>query len=119
MYAPMIVHSIVAAFSVSLIVIATASRVAVFGATGGVGQQICASLKRGAYQVTALSRSAGSCQSYPLLTGCELHSVDISKLDNVEKQFVDVEHIVISIGTTAFPSSNWNGGNNPETSIQQ
>lgn len=90
-------------------------RATVFGSTGGVGQLICRKLiDDGFYNVQAISRDIESAKKFELLKGCEFKYADAripSSLDSV-LEYSDV--VIISIGTTAFPTQKWKDGNNPK-----
>ena len=101
-------------------------KVTVFGATGGLGQQTCAFLNNiGKYEVQAVTRNKYNVLSqlnnnpdnnFELLRGCKrllqanARVLDDALIDSVR----DADHIIVSVGTTAFPTSKWEGGNNPK-----
>jgi nucleoside-diphosphate-sugar epimerase len=95
------------------------SRVAVFGASGGTGQQICRSLLSNNMKVRAISRNVKKIKEFPLLNGCEFVSADARDISSIKTAIYDCDHIVISVGTTAFPTSKWNGGNTPQVACYQ
>lgn len=91
-----------------------AKKVAVFGASGGVGQQICAALRRTNFQPIAISRNKEKLLEFPLLNGCDICFADALKPETLSIALEDADHVVISVGTTAFPTQKWKNGNNPE-----
>lgn len=104
----------------------TKPKVTVFGATGGLGQQACAFLnKSGMYEVQAITRNKytllGQMNNNPdnnfeLLRGCKrILQANARVLDDALIDAVrDADHIIVSVGTTAFPTSKWKEGNNPK-----
>ena len=94
-----------------------ALRASVFGASGGVGQLICNKLinTAGIDSVTAISRSAASLSAFELLNGCNFVEADALKIDSLRPALSGADFVVISVGTTAFPTKKWDGGNDPQT----
>ena len=88
--------------------------VTVFGATGGVGQLICSQLLGSGWRVRAVTRDPVSAASFQLLSGCELLQADARDPSSLPAAVQDADSLVISVGTTAFPTSKWRGGNTPE-----
>lgn len=91
------------------------STILVAGATGGVGQLVCAKLLERGYSVRALSRSKtktkeilGDAPNLEVVYG------DLRSPDTLQGVMKDVDAICCCTGTTAFPSKRWDGGNNPE-----
>lgn len=87
----------------------------VVGATGGVGQVLTGKLLDRGYKVKALSRNPekasslfGSAQNLELVQG------DCREGNDLQKIFAGVDVVVCVLGTTAFPSARWKGGNGPE-----
>jgi nucleoside-diphosphate-sugar epimerase len=90
------------------------SRVTVFGATGGVGQLICQKLIGDGFSVLAVTRDILKAKEFPMLNQCLFLEADAKFQDSkVEEALKECDHIVISVGTTAFPSSKWKNGNTP------
>ncbi|KAJ1431859.1 hypothetical protein B484DRAFT_448134 [Ochromonadaceae sp. CCMP2298] len=89
-------------------------RVAVFGASGGVGQQICSQLVKANYKVTAVSRNPSKLVEFPLLVGCDTVAADARVPETLPPALAGLQHLVICVGTTAFPTSKWEGGNTPQ-----
>jgi uncharacterized protein YbjT (DUF2867 family) len=91
--------------------------VLVIGGTGGVGQLITKKLLKLTYTVRVTSRNVPRGEAtidddkvdvVPLdLTGDTIESQLQAALDGVAA-------VVISVGTTAFPTTKWSGGNTPE-----
>lgn len=91
------------------------STVLVVGATGGVGQLVCAKLLERGYSVKAMSRSRektkellGEVQNLEVVYG------DLRSPETLQDALKNVDAICCCTGTTAFPSKRWDGGNNPE-----
>ncbi|KAA6429530.1 MAG: hypothetical protein FRX49_00922 [Trebouxia sp. A1-2] len=87
----------------------------VVGATGGVGQVLTGKLLDRGFKVKALSRNPekasslfGSAQNLELVQG------DCRGGGELQKIFAGVDVVVCVLGTTAFPSARWKGGNGPE-----
>lgn len=91
--------------------------VLVAGATGGVGQLLCAKLLERGYRVLALSRDAEKTKS---LLGSEVDGLSIvmgdlrskESLSNIDWSIVNA--VCCCTGTTAFPSKRWDDDNTPE-----
>lgn len=86
--------------------------------TGGVGQLVVAKLLERGYRVRALTRSAERAAALRGAGSEELELVavdlrDASSLD-ASRAAAGVDAVVCCTGTTAFPSSRWDGGNGPE-----
>ena len=94
-----------------------AFRVSVFGASGGVGQLICSTLRKtpGVDAVVAVSRSVDSLSSFELLEGCNFIQADALKIDTLRPALSGADFVIISVGTTAFPTKKWDNGNDPQT----
>ena len=94
----------------------TAVKISVFGATGGVGQLVCKQCVENQYVVTAITRNVESAKQFDNLRGCLFQQADARLADDrLLKSVEDSEYIVISLGTTAFPTSKWeNGKNTPQ-----
>ena len=93
----------------------TTPTVTVFGASGGVGQLICNELLANNCKVRSVTRSPSKTAGFELLNGCELVKGDARDLASLPSVLQGSDMIVISVGTTAFPTSKWKGGNDPET----
>jgi nucleoside-diphosphate-sugar epimerase len=91
--------------------------VLVVGGTGGVGQLVTKKLQsRGNYSVRVTSRNKERGEETIADEG-----VDVAELDlvngsdaDLEAALKDVSAVVVSVGTTAFPTLKWKGGNTPE-----
>ena len=94
-----------------------ALRASVFGASGGVGQLICNKLLNtaGIESVTAISRVAASLSTFELLNGCNFVEADALKIDTLRPALSGADFVIISVGTTAFPTKKWDNGNDPQT----
>lgn len=88
--------------------------VTVFGATGGVGQLVCSQLIGSGWRVRAVTRDPDTAAGFELLSGCELLRADARDPSSLPAAVQDTDALVISVGTTAFPTSKWRGGNTPE-----
>jgi nucleoside-diphosphate-sugar epimerase len=90
--------------------------VLVIGGTSGIGQLVSHKLAGRQKQVRATSRDASRARElldHPNIVVVEL---DILKEDDataLEAAMKDVSTVVISVGTTAFPTLKWKGGNTP------
>lgn len=103
-------------YSSGFAAIAPGDKVLVIGGTGGVGQLVTKKLAAAGFQVTISSRDVDR--------GADTiadDSIRVVPLDLVQGTEADVqralqgqEAIVISVGTTAFPSLKWANGNTPE-----
>lgn len=88
--------------------------VLVAGATGGVGQLVTAKLLERGYKVRALAR-----KDRPNKTtlgpheGLEVVDVDCRIADTLPPLFEGVDAVCCCTGTTAFPSTRWEGNNGP------
>eukprot|EP00596_Hydrurales_sp_CCMP1899_P002598 CAMPEP_0119049348 /NCGR_PEP_ID=MMETSP1177-20130426/64180_1 /TAXON_ID=2985 /ORGANISM="Ochromonas sp, Strain CCMP1899" /LENGTH=267 /DNA_ID=CAMNT_0007026445 /DNA_START=103 /DNA_END=903 /DNA_ORIENTATION=+ len=92
-------------------------RATVFGASGGVGQLICRTLidTVGLESVRAISRNVDSLAAFELLNGCDFIQADALQIDTLRPALSGSDYIIISVGTTAFPTKKWDNGNNPQT----
>ena len=96
-------------------------RIVIFGATGGVGQLITKKLsaRERNYQLTIAARDAGRAKET-----LDNDNIDVVELNLVgENMATDIElqnamkgatGVVVSVGTTAFPTKRWDGGNTPK-----
>lgn len=91
-----------------------ALKATVFGATGGVGQLICKQLLQDGYDVSAVSRDVKAAASFGNLKGCELLSADARIPETLPPTLRKSDVVVISVGTTAFPTIKWYNGNDPK-----
>ena len=107
-------------------------KIVVFGGTGGVGQLITRKLlaREGkAYNVCVVARNASRARELllnyndededdnnNLLEISEMDLVGETKAtdDQLRNAMVGSSGIVISVGTTAFPTQRWRGGNTPQ-----
>ena len=100
-----------------LLVSVSCLRATVFGATGGVGQLICAKLLENRINVKAVSRQL-NVANFPLLNGCEFAYADARNKSTL-RDVCGSDLIVISVGTTAFPTKKWANGNDPNAACFQ
>ncbi len=101
-------------------------KIVVFGGTGGVGQLVTRKLlaREGkAYNVGVVARDASRARELlrnndddDLLEITEMDLVGETKAtdDQLRNAIVGASGIVISVGTTAFPTQRWRGGNTPQ-----
>lgn len=102
-------------------------KIVVFGGTGGVGQLVTRKLlaREGkAYTVGVVARDASRARELlrnnnnddDLLEISEMDLVGETKAtdDQLRNAIVGSSGIVISVGTTAFPTQRWRGGNTPQ-----
>lgn len=91
--------------------------------SGGLGQWCCRLLVDRGYMVNAVTRDKVSLLeklntadlTFELLRGSNIIEADARELDNALIESVrDAKAIIISVGTTAFPSKKWENGNNPQ-----
>lgn len=121
----MMMTTALAAASASSTVQSTREKVVVFGASGGVGQQICSKLvqsgrftvlsqfiwwlhslgvycnvQSGRFAVSAVTRDIDrvNSQLFPLLSDCQIVYADARKVDTLESVLEDAKHVVISVG---------------------
>lgn len=89
-------------------------KVSVFGASGGIGQQICRALKADGFSVTAVSRNVDKLAGFELLSGCEFCQADARMKETIPPAIDGANTVIISVGTTAFPTAKWKDGNDPK-----
>mmetsp|Transcript_28279 Transcript_28279/g.40416 ORF Transcript_28279/g.40416 Transcript_28279/m.40416 type:complete len:317 (+) Transcript_28279:205-1155(+) len=102
--------------------IATNDKVVIFGATGGVGQLVTKKLsaRNGKnYQLCIAARDAARAKETldnDDINVVELNLVGENKATDTELQnaMEGATGVVVSVGTTAFPTKRWDGGNNPQ-----
>ncbi|KAL7461015.1 hypothetical protein ACHAXS_001453 [Conticribra weissflogii] len=107
-------------------------KVVIFGATGGIGQLVTKKLSNARseknYKLTVVAREASRARE--LLEGdengrelnvAELNLVGEDKASDEElmEAMSGASGIVISVGTTAFPTKRWSGGNTPQAIDQE
>jgi nucleoside-diphosphate-sugar epimerase len=93
--------------------------VLVIGGTSGIGQLVTQKLAATGLSVRATSRSKA--RGEELLSGSSPSSVQVVELDLLQEDtgplkaaMQGVSAIVVSVGTTAFPTMRWRGGNTPQ-----
>mmetsp|Transcript_8712 Transcript_8712/g.12939 ORF Transcript_8712/g.12939 Transcript_8712/m.12939 type:complete len:314 (+) Transcript_8712:121-1062(+) len=97
-------------------------KVVIFGATGGVGQLVTKKLSARDgknYQLTIAARDAARAKETldnDNIDVVELNLVGDNKATDAELQAAieGATGVVVSVGTTAFPTKRWDGGNNPK-----
>ncbi len=90
----------------------------IIGATSGVGQCIAAAINnKGANnKVKAVTRSIDSASEFGMLEGCEFVEADARDPASLPPALEGTDFLVISVGTTAFPTKKWQDGQNkPKT----
>lgn len=92
----------------------SSERVVVFGASGGVGQLICKSLHSDGYLITAITRDSKKLKDIPNVAMCDVIEADALKPETILDPVHNSDIIIISVGTTAFPTSKWGNGNTPQ-----
>lgn len=117
-FAPIPPYNLPRAASTSLAAAVTSGdTVLVVGGTGGVGQLVTKKLvARGDLTVKATSRNAqkgAEILDDPAIQVVELDLVNGSD-ESLAAALEGVSALVISVGTTAFPTARWKGGNTPK-----
>jgi uncharacterized protein YbjT (DUF2867 family) len=89
--------------------------VCVIGGTGGVGQLTIAKLDQKGFNVRTTSRNKAKGEETIANKNVQVYELDLLSKDTtaLEKVIDGVSAVVISIGTTAFPTMKWRGGNTP------
>lgn len=89
--------------------------VVVIGGTGGVGQLVTKKLQAESFPVTVASRDPSRGRE---TLGSDVNVVELDLLGSTQAQveaiLKDAKGLVISVGTTAFPTAKWKGGNTPK-----
>ena len=97
--------------------ISPGDKVLVLGGTGGVGQLTIGKLQDlGGYNVCTATRNKSKAAEILCDDEVEIFQVDLLSEDTsaLEVAMNDAAALVISVGTTAFPTPKWNGGNTPK-----
>ncbi|KFM28753.1 Uncharacterized protein, chloroplastic [Auxenochlorella protothecoides] len=90
------------------------SLVLVAGATGGVGQLVCAKLLERGMRVRALCRSEErAARLLGRREGLEVALGDVRQPSTLRPAFQAVQAVACAMGTTAFPTLRWLGNNTP------
>ncbi|CAJ1969376.1 unnamed protein product [Cylindrotheca closterium] len=92
-------------------------RVLVVGGTGGVGQLTVGKLQgRGGFEVRTTTRNKSKGEEVIADSGVNVFELDLLSEDTtaLEAAMEGVAGVVISVGTTAFPTARWKGGNTPK-----
>ncbi|MEO0867002.1 MAG: SDR family oxidoreductase [Cyanobacteria bacterium J06642_11] len=85
---------------------ATIQRILITGATGGVGQLAVAYALAQGYAVRALTRNINRARSL-FDDRVELIEADLRALSSLPAALADIDAVICSSGTTAFPSDKW------------
>lgn len=95
---------------------ASGDNVLVVGGTGGVGQLITKKLLAGGFGVRISSRNVERGEETIGDDRVQVCALDLIQDDvaAMENAMQGMDAIVISVGTTAFPTLKWKGGNTPE-----
>ena len=94
--------------------LAAKQKVIIFGGSGGVGQLISKSLTTNNFDVGVVTRSIIETKKFANLEGCDFFLGNALQTETLIKPLTNIENIVISVGTTAFPTSKWSNGNTPK-----
>lgn len=101
----------------SMSAISSGDTVVVVGGSGGLGQLVSSKLAQAHYNVRVTSRNPSQAQ----VTMGNREDIAFAELDLVNgsdtqlnKSLEGAAAIVISVGTTAFPTIKWKGGNTPK-----
>jgi nucleoside-diphosphate-sugar epimerase len=90
--------------------------VVVIGGTGGVGQLVVSKLQSRNFVVRTTSRDKKRGEATVANAAVDVFEVDLLSQDTTAlfKALDGANAVVISIGTTAFPTGKWKGGNTPK-----
>jgi uncharacterized protein YbjT (DUF2867 family) len=93
-------------------------KVLVIGGTSGIGQLVTEKLASAGVEVCVTTRSVQRAKEVftSNTLNVKFQEVDLLSLDDVslDSALIGVAAVVISIGTTAFPTLKWKGGNTPK-----
>lgn len=95
----------------------TGTNILVLGATGGVGQIVVAKLIEQNYQIIAIVRDTEKAKKlFGNSENIEICQGDAREQKSLEKCLGNkqIDATISCLGTTAFPSTRWLGGNNPK-----
>eukprot|EP01040_Poterioochromonas_malhamensis_P014922 gene14922-16609_t len=87
-------------------------KVAVIGASSGVGQLICSKLSQEGCSVLAIGRSIDKLNRFPLLDRSKKFELSTKNKGELREALNSLDSLVISVGTTAFPTKAWENGKN-------
>jgi uncharacterized protein YbjT (DUF2867 family) len=101
--------------SLQMAAIRPGESVLVIGGTGGVGQLTLAKLDKRGFVVRTTSRDKARAQEVVSNQNVAVYTVDLLSKNTaaLEAAMDGVSAVVISIGTTAFPTMKWRGENTP------
>lgn len=90
-------------------------KILVIGGTGGVGQLTVGKLQSAGFEVRTTSRDKKKGQEIIADSRVEVVELDLLSDDYTALQAAmeGVTGVIISVGTTAFPTTRWKGGNTP------
>jgi len=103
--------SVFAAIFVILLLISTtvhAKKIAVFGATGGLGQWCCNILNQKGYAVSAVTRDIVTARTFDLLNGCNFVRADARVFNNAlidSKFFYIYDRKLVLKNNTTLPDN--------------
>lgn len=94
--------------------LASKRTVTIVGATSGVGQLIAKQCIQSGFAVNAVSRNIESAKGFDNLKLCNFFEADTRNKQSLKQpgMFTNCESVVISVGTTAFPTKKWEKGLN-------
>eukprot|EP01040_Poterioochromonas_malhamensis_P010355 gene10355-11266_t len=87
-------------------------KVAVIGASSGVGQLICSKLSQEGCSVLAIGRSIDKLNRFPFLDQSTKLESSTKNKGELREALNGLDSLVISVGTTAFPTKAWENGKN-------
>ncbi|NEQ39379.1 MAG: SDR family oxidoreductase [Okeania sp. SIO3I5] len=93
------------------------TNILVLGATGGVGQIVVAKLIAQNYQIIAIVRDIEKAQKlFGDSANIKIFPGDVREQKSLEESLANqqIDATISCLGTTAFPSTRWWGGNNPK-----
>jgi uncharacterized protein YbjT (DUF2867 family) len=95
--------------------------VLVIGGTGGVGQLVTQKLAAAAYDVRVASRDPARAAAVLANDNVRVVSLDLLSATpaDLDAALQGTAAVVISVGTTAFPTMKWRGGNTPQAIDQE
>lgn len=105
---------VVALLGLFLVFYCDAFKTAVIGASGGVGQWVSFRLLERGLPVVALGRNVTKLAELPMLTGATIAAYN-SQSEVLAEVLRGCQNVVITVGTSAFPSGAWANGNSPRT----
>ena len=106
----------VASSQLDMAAVAPGDGVLVIGGTGGVGQLVTQKLQNSGFSVRVTSRNVAQAQELlgPNVDVVPLDLTAASPSTQLSDALQGMSAVVISVGTTAFPTMKWRGGNTPK-----